>query len=135
MMMFTLELMLALTLASSVRDTSESNEAGSEEIQGADRMLQESQTKEFKPLSSILPDYFLYDKQDKSFKMIVQHEYFKKNLEKVTVQEFANPFVSKTAKSDDFDKPMQPLGTSKEIEFQRAFRDSPDLKFARSDLF
>ena len=39
MMMFTLELMLALTLASSVRDTSESNEAGSEEIQGADRML------------------------------------------------------------------------------------------------
>lgn len=67
--------------------------------------------------------------------MIVQHEYFRKNLEKVTIQEFVNPFSSKTAKSEDFIKPLQPLGSAKEVDFQRAFKDSPDLKFARSDLF
>jgi len=39
MMLLTLELMLALTLASSVRDSSESNDAGGEESQEANRLL------------------------------------------------------------------------------------------------
>lgn len=30
---------------------------------------------------------------------------------------------------------MSPLGPPKSIEFDRAFKDSPELKFARSDLF
>ena len=42
--------------------------------------------------------------------MIVQHEYFKKHLQKVTIQEYVNPFSKATAKAEDFDKPMQPLG-------------------------
>jgi hypothetical protein len=77
----------------------------------------ESKDEEFKDPKTIIPQYYLYEQFDKSYKIIVQHEFFRKQLKSIQIQEFENPYNKPDAKPEDFSKELKPKGNPKELKF------------------
>ena len=86
-------------------------------------------------IDKIEPEYYLYNKFDKNFKIIVSHEFFKDNLEKIEIQEYENPSDKDNFDVSEYDGELKPKGSPVNLPFQRAFSDDINLKFSRSDLF